>query len=116
MKWLWVIILAVLGVLAAIVAFEYLTVSIHSLPAFLGGHTGTGHHPARGHYHTRGAIAGLIAVVLLAIAAFLGYRILQADKAAKAPAATPTPAAEPAGPDPKLDDSASGDEVGPTDK
>lgn len=75
MKWLPVILLAIVGVLAGIVAIEYLTVSIHALPSWIPGR-----HPGRGHYHTRGAAAGLVAVVALGFAGFLAYRIIRADK------------------------------------
>lgn len=67
-KYLPSIILGVLGIIMAVAAIEYLTVSIHALPAFMGG------HHARGHYHTRGAICGLIAFVLIALAAYLALR------------------------------------------
>ena len=79
MKWLPVILLAIVGVLAGIVAFEYLTVAIHALPSWIPGG-----HPGKGHYHTRGAAAGLIAVVALGFAGFLAYRIIQSDKATDA--------------------------------
>ena len=35
MKWVLVIVLAIIGVLAAIVAIEYFVVPIHSLPSFI---------------------------------------------------------------------------------
>jgi hypothetical protein len=72
MKWLIVIILAIIGVLAAIVAIEYLTVPIHSLPSFIPGH-----RPVNGHYHKRGAIAAVIAIVALAGAAVVALRIMR---------------------------------------
>jgi hypothetical protein len=77
MKWIWVIILGIIGVLAAIVAVEYLTVSIHNLPSFIPGR-----HPGRGHYHKRGAIAAVIALLAFIGAGFLAYRNVKADKAA----------------------------------
>jgi hypothetical protein len=76
MKWIWVIVLVVIGALAAFVAVEYLTVSIHNLPSYIPGH-----HPGRGHYHKRGAIAGFIALLALAGAGFLAYRIVRSDRA-----------------------------------
>ena len=60
MKWILVIVLAIIGVLAAIVAIEYFVVPIHSLPSFIPGHRHTA-----GHYRKRGAAAALIAVVAL---------------------------------------------------
>jgi uncharacterized membrane protein YidH (DUF202 family) len=70
MKWIGVIVLVIIGILAAIVAVEYLTVSIHSLPSFIPGH----HAGKRGHYHKRGAVAGFVAVVAFAVAGYLAYR------------------------------------------
>jgi hypothetical protein len=70
-KWIWVIILAIVGILAAIVAIEYLTVSIGHLPSFIPGRKAKAH----GHYHKRGAIAALIAVIAFGYAIFLAIRI-----------------------------------------
>jgi drug/metabolite transporter (DMT)-like permease len=82
MKWVAVIVLAVIGVLAAIVAIEYFTVSIHSLPSFIPGR-----RPVSGHYHKRGAVAALIAVVAFVAAAVLANRFRKEDiAAASAPA------------------------------
>jgi hypothetical protein len=72
MKWLIVLVLAIVGVLAAIVAVEYLTVPIHSLPSFIPGH-----RSVNGHYHVRGAVAGLIAIVALVSAAVVALRIVR---------------------------------------
>jgi uncharacterized membrane protein YidH (DUF202 family) len=83
MKWISVIVLAIIGVLAAIVAIEYFTVSIHALPSILGPHHG------RGHYHKRGAIAAVIAFVALVAAGFLAYRITRSSRTqASMPAGT----------------------------
>ncbi len=79
MKWLPVILLAIVGVLAGIVAIEYLTVSIHALPSWIPGK-----HHGRGHYHTRGAAAAAVAVVAFGLGGFLAYRVVRADKAAGA--------------------------------
>jgi hypothetical protein len=77
MKWIWVIVLVVIGALAAFVAIEYLTVSIHNLPSYIPGH-----HKGRGHYHKRGAVAALIALLAFVGAGFLAYRIVRKDRAA----------------------------------
>jgi hypothetical protein len=73
MKWIWVIVLVIIGVLAAIVAVEYLTVSIHALPSWIPGHKVHG----RGHYRKRGAGAAVIAFVAFVVAGYLTYRNLQ---------------------------------------
>jgi heme A synthase len=83
MKWIWVILLVIVGALATYVAVEYLTVSIHSLPSFLPGHELMVHgHKARGHEHKRGAIAAFIALVAFVAAGYLAYRNVRADKVA----------------------------------
>lgn len=94
MKWLWVIVLVIVGILAALVAIEYLTISIHAIPSFMG------RHPGRGHYRKRGALAALIALIAFVAAGYLIYRTRRADKLALAaagggPAVAPVaPAAE----------------------
>jgi uncharacterized membrane protein YidH (DUF202 family) len=83
MKWVLVIVLAIIGVLAAIVAIEYFVVPIHSLPSYMGQR-----HTA-GHYRKRGAAAALVAVVALVAAGLLAARFRRADAApAKASAST----------------------------
>jgi hypothetical protein len=90
MKWIWVIILVIVGALAAYVAIEYFTVSIHALPSYIPGHKALGPHgrPARGHYRKRGAAAAFVALVAFVVAGFLAFRIVKNDKA-PAPAAAP---------------------------
>lgn len=82
MKWVLVIVLAIIGVLAAIVAIEYFVVPIHSLPSFIPGR-----HATAGHYRKRGGVAALIAVVAFVAAGLLAARIRRED-AAPASAAT----------------------------
>jgi len=83
MKWLPVVLLTIFGLLAAFVAIEYYTVSIHSLPSYLPGR-----RSVNGHYHVRGAMAGLVAIVALAIAAVLAIRIVRPSGATEATDAT----------------------------
>jgi uncharacterized membrane protein YidH (DUF202 family) len=82
MKWVGVIILVIVGLLAAFVAIEYFTVEIHALPSFLPGHEALKY----GHYRKRGALAALIAVVAFVVAAILAVRILRSDPAPAASA------------------------------
>jgi hypothetical protein len=82
LKWLWVILLAIIGILAAIVAIEYLTVSIHHLPSWIPGHK-----DVMGHYHKRGAVAAVIAVIALGAAGYLSYRFTRG----RGSGASPTP-------------------------
>jgi len=80
MKWLWIILLAVVGVIAAVFAFEYLTVGIGHLPSWVPGHAAH----KRGHLHKDGAIAAVIAIAAFAGAGWLLYKKIQADKDAAA--------------------------------
>ena len=64
-----IIVLIIVGIVAAVYAFEYLTVSIHHLPPWVPGK-----HHGRGHYHKRGAILGLIALICFGGAGFIFYR------------------------------------------
>jgi hypothetical protein len=92
MKWLGAIVLVIVGILAALVAVEYLTVSIHAVPSFMG------RHPGRGHYRKRGAVAALIAIIAFVAAGYLIYRTRRADKMALA-AAGGGPAVAPPSPE-----------------
>jgi len=74
MKWILVLVLAIIGVLAAVVAIIYFTVPIHSLPSFIPGH-----RHIYGHYRKRGAGAALVAVVALVAAVVLGLRFRRQD-------------------------------------
>jgi len=84
MKWLAVVLLAIIGLLAAFVAIEYFTVSIHALPSYIPGH-----RSVNGHYHKRGAVAALVAIVALAGSAVLAFRILRPRELKAAPVAAP---------------------------
>ena len=87
-KWLGVVILAVVGVLAAIAAIVYFSEPIHSLPSFFPGHHALEvGHPAvgTGHYHKGGAGAALVAVVCIAAAVVLTIRFTRKDSAPPAP-------------------------------
>ena len=72
-KWIGIAVLAIVGILALIVGIEWLTVSIHKLPSFLGQKHG------RGHYKRRGEAAVAFGVVVLAVTAYLAYRMWKAS-------------------------------------
>jgi uncharacterized membrane protein YidH (DUF202 family) len=98
-KWVGVVILVIVGVLAAIVAIEYFTVEIHALPSYIPGHEAFKY----GHYRKRGALAALIAIVAFVLAAVLAVRIQRSDQAPAASAGDvlggpTTPTAPPASP------------------
>ena len=88
MKWIWVIVLVIIAGLAAFVAIEYFTVSIHSLPSYIPGHKPAHGHYGGGHYRKRGAGAAVVAFVALVGAGYLTYRNLQGQKPAAARPAT----------------------------
>ncbi len=75
MKWIWVIVLVIIGGLAAFVAIEYFTVAIHALPSYIPGQK-----RGRGHYRKRGAGAALVAFVAFVIAGYLTYRNLRTEQ------------------------------------
>jgi hypothetical protein len=81
MKWIGVIVLAVVGILALIVGVDYLTTSIHHLPSFLGGKRHT-----KGHYQKRGDALIAIGVVALGGAGYWAYRIRHSAAAGETPA------------------------------
>ena len=76
MKWIPVVVLAIIGLLAAFVAIEYFVVSIHSLPSFIPGKKA-----GYGHYHKRGAGAALVALIAFAGAVILAVRITRKPSA-----------------------------------
>ncbi|MGD0314133.1 MAG: hypothetical protein ABSC90_16905 [Acidimicrobiales bacterium] len=78
MKWIWVIVLVIIGALATFVAIEYLTTSIHALPSYIPGHEAGHKH---GHYHKRGAAAAVVALLAFLGAAYLAYRVVRENKA-----------------------------------
>jgi hypothetical protein len=63
-----VVLLVVLGILAAVVAVLYFVEPTHSLPSFLPGHAATGN----GHHNKHGIAAAVIAVALWVAAWMLG--------------------------------------------
>lgn len=85
-KWIGVIVLAVVGLVLAFVAIEYLSQPISKVPSYLGG------HHARGHFKRRGEAAAVLAVIAFAAAGYLAYTITRKPK----PAATGAPGAIPA--------------------
>lgn len=76
MKWVWIGLLIVVGIVAAVVSIEYLTTGIGHLPSWIPGHQAG----KRGHFNKRGYGAALIAVVAFAGAGWLIYKNQQAGK------------------------------------
>jgi hypothetical protein len=96
MKWLWVVLLVVIGAFFTYMAVEYLTVSIAHIPSWFPGHKAAiaGHH-ARGHYRKGGAGAALLALISFVAAGFLAYRFASSSSgpSASAPTTADTPGA-----------------------
>jgi hypothetical protein len=88
-KWVICVICAVVGVVALIYAVIYVAVPIHSLPGFVPGKKAI-----TGHYHKRALLAGVIGIVLLVIAAYVGMAARRSTAAPVGPA--PDPDAGPA--------------------
>jgi hypothetical protein len=81
MKWIWIAVLIVVGVIAGILAFEYLTNSIGQLPSWVPGHVSV--RKTRGHMHKRGYAAAIVAVGAFAGAGWLIYKNQLAAKATR---------------------------------
>jgi hypothetical protein len=84
MKWIWIAVLVVIGIVAAVFAFEYLSYSIYHLPSWVPGnahgHLYVNGKPVRGQEKKRGYGAAFVAVVALAEAGWLIYKNMQAAK------------------------------------
>lgn len=89
-KWVIAAICGVLGVIAIIYAIIYLAIPIHSLPGFVPGKTAT-----TGHYHKRAFVSGVIGIVLLAIAVYLGVTVRRSGESQVGAAAAPGVGAAP---------------------
>ncbi len=97
LKWIWVIVLAVVGILALVVGILFITQPIHTLPTFLGGkHELVKGKHVRGHYQRRGEGLIAVAVVAFGVAAYLGYRFRRQDRPAAAAVGGGTTTAAPA--------------------
>jgi flagellar basal body-associated protein FliL len=85
MKWIWIVVLIVVGIVAAVLAFEYLSSSIYHLPTWVPGNghgqLGANGKPVRGHEKKRGYVTAFIAVVAFASAGWLMFKNMQAAKA-----------------------------------
>jgi hypothetical protein len=91
MKWIWVILLVIIGVFFTYMAATYLTVSLGHLPHWFPGHKipTPHHHKLRGHYRKGGAATALLAIIAFVAAAWIAFRKPKQG----ASAATTTPAA-----------------------
>ena len=76
MKWIWIAVLIVIGIVATAFSVEYLTTSIGGLPSWIPG--SYPHH--RGHLHKYGALAALIALGSFIGAGWLIYKNQQVAK------------------------------------
>ena len=74
-KWIWVIVLAVVGIIAAFFAIEYLTTSIGHLPSWMPA----SNPGKKGHAYKRGYLAAFIAVVCFGGAGYYAYTITRAN-------------------------------------
>lgn len=89
MKWIWVILLVIVGAFFTYVAVEYVTVSLAHLPSWFPEHKTPqpGHH-ARGHSRKGAAVASLLALLCYVGAGYLAFR----NRRASGPAAPSTTA------------------------
>ena len=91
MKWFWIVLLIVIGIVAAVFAFEYLSYSIYHLPTWVPGnahgHLNAHGKPVRGNEKKRGYIAAFVAVVAFVGAGYLIYKNSQAAKSGDVAAA-----------------------------
>ncbi len=70
MKWVWIILLIVVGIVAAVFAYEYLSTGIGHLPSWVPGNE----PHKRGHEHKRGYLCAIIAVVAFVGAGWMIYK------------------------------------------
>ena len=91
MKWIWVILLVIIGAFFTYMAATYLTVSLGHLPHWFPGHKipTAHHHKLRGHYRKGGAATALLAIIAFVAAAWIAFR----KPGQGASGATTTPAA-----------------------
>jgi hypothetical protein len=94
-KWIWIVVLIIVGIVAAFFAIEYLTHSISQLPSWIPGskHGKLNYlgKPVRGHEYKRGYVAVFVAVVAFAWAGWLIYKNQVAGKAADAGSSASVP-------------------------
>lgn len=112
-KWIGVIVLAVVGVILAFVAIEWLSEPIWKVPQYLGGKPALVHgHHVRGHYRRRGEALAVLAVIAFAGAAYLAWTIKRAPAAVAVAGdgpAEPATVAAPAAPEPAPEAATSAD-------
>ena len=103
MKWLWIILLIIVGIVAAIFAYEYLSTGIGHLPSWIPGHVtakaavdgkcpnsahlSNGMCYTKGHERKRGYLCLLIAVAAFVGAGWLIYKERGASSGGSTPAA-----------------------------
>ncbi|MBV8462014.1 MAG: hypothetical protein JO368_01875 [Acidimicrobiales bacterium] len=92
MKWIWVILLVVIGGFFTYMAVEYLTVSLSHIPTWFPGHKTplAGHRVVHGHYRKGGAAAALLALLAFVGAGFLAFRFANESSGPASPSAPAT--------------------------
>ena len=90
MNRLWIILLVVVGIVAAVFAFEYLSHSIYHLPTWVPGnahgHLTKNGKPVRGKESKRGYVAAVVAVLAFVGAGWLIYKDRMANRSSGGPA------------------------------
>jgi hypothetical protein len=90
MKWFWIVVLIIVGIVAAFFAVEYLSNSIYHLASWIPGNAhnklNAKGKPVRGHEYKRGYAAAIVAIVAFAWAGWLIYKM---QKAANSPESAP---------------------------
>jgi hypothetical protein len=96
MKWFWIAVLIIIGIVAAVFAVEYLSNSIYHLATWVPGNQhgqlNAAGKPVRGHEYKRGYAAVVIAIVAFGGAGWLIYKNqLAAKSGGSGPSASDTP-------------------------
>ena len=99
MKWFWIAVLIVIGIVAAFFAVEYLSNSIYHLATWIPGNAhgklNANGKPVRGHEYKRGYAAAVVAIGAFAWAGWMIYKNQkEATSAGTAPSVASTDASK----------------------